>query len=118
MTEIEKKKLLGYWAQYLTIQSLGYPNVKIQVLSPFPFQEKLYLLFAPFGLFLAGNRAGSQIQGSESKFFLKKVHPFFMFLVCRFKQFYTVKTGYNVKKKALIHIILSTSVLKFQSSTV
>ena len=35
-----------------------------------------------------------------------------MFLGCRFKQFYTVKTGYSVKKKALIHIITSTSVLK------
>ena len=45
-----------------------YKYVKSKALSPLPFPEKIPLLFALFGLFLAGSRTGSQVRGSESKF--------------------------------------------------
>ena len=37
-------------------------------LSPLPFPGKIRLLFALFGTFLPGNRAGSKVKGVESKF--------------------------------------------------
>ena len=37
-------------------------------LSPLPFPGKIRLLFAIFGTFLPGNRAGSKVKGVESKF--------------------------------------------------
>ena len=37
-------------------------------LSPLPFPRNIRVLFALFGIFLAGNRAGSQVQGVESNF--------------------------------------------------
>ena len=37
-------------------------------LSPLPFPGKIRLLFAIFAIFLSGNRAGSKVKGTESKF--------------------------------------------------
>ena len=37
-------------------------------LSPLPFPGKIPLLFAIFGIFLPGNRAGSQVKGAVPKF--------------------------------------------------
>ena len=41
---------------------------KIKALSPFPFWSKIRLLYALFGLFLEGSRAGRKIRESESNF--------------------------------------------------
>ena len=41
---------------------------KIKALSPFPFGGKIRLLYALFGLFLEGSRAGRKIRESESNF--------------------------------------------------
>ena len=43
-------------------------NVKIKVLYPLPFSGKIWLFFALFRLFLAGNRVRSHVKISESKF--------------------------------------------------
>ena len=51
-------------------QPLGYPNMsKCQGSISFLLPEKTQLLFAIFGLFLPGNRVGSQLKGLESKFY-------------------------------------------------
>ena len=42
--------------------------VKMKSLSPLPFLGKIPSLFAIFGIFLSGNRAGSQVKGVELKF--------------------------------------------------
>ena len=43
-------------------------DIKINALSPLPFLGKMRLHFALVGLFLARNRAGSQVKVSEPKF--------------------------------------------------
>ena len=42
--------------------------VKINALSPLSFPGKIRLLFALFGLLLAGNKTGSHVKGTGSKF--------------------------------------------------
>ena len=39
----------------------------MKYLSPLPFPGKMRLLFAIFGIFFPGNRAGLQVKGVESK---------------------------------------------------
>ena len=41
--------------------------VKMKCLSPLPFQGKIRLLFAIFGIFLQGNSAWSQVKGGRIK---------------------------------------------------
>ena len=49
-------------------QQLGDPNMSKPRLISSPLSGKIRLVFAVFGLFLGGNRAGSQVKRSESKF--------------------------------------------------
>ena len=44
-----------------------YNYVKMKCLSPLPFQGKIRLLFAIFGIFLQGNSAWSQVKGGTIK---------------------------------------------------
>ena len=64
MYEIENDK--QWWEKPSAIRL--FKRVKTKALSPFPFPERTPLLFAIFGLFLPGNRVGSQIKGLKSKF--------------------------------------------------
>ena len=41
---------------------------KMKSLFPLAFPQTIRLLLAIFGIFLPGNRAGSQVKGLESKF--------------------------------------------------
>ena len=62
MTKIEKDKQM--WGKTSALELSKY--VKIQALSPLPFPGETRLLFAIFGLFLPGNRVGSQIKGLQT----------------------------------------------------
>ena len=61
MAEIEKDK--QQWGKASAIGLSKY--VKIKALSPLLFSGKTRLLFAILGLFLPGNRVGSQIKWVE-----------------------------------------------------
>ena len=63
MAEIEKDK-----EQWGKTSAIGLFKCQNQGSIFFPFPGKTRLLFAIFGLFLPGNRVGSQIKELESKF--------------------------------------------------
>ena len=64
VAKIEKNK--QYFGKTSATELSKY--VKMKFLSALPFSGKMRLLFAIFGIFLTGNRAGSQVKGLESKF--------------------------------------------------
>ena len=74
-------------------------------LSILPFPGKIRLLFAIFGIFLAGNRAGSQVKGVESKFekyatrflvsFLSKKFGSNIFQFCGYRSQKTFQESFN-----------------------
>ena len=61
----------SFWITFekLEFLTLGYPNMsKTKVIFPLPFPGKLQLLFYVVWDIFAENRAGSQVEGSKSKF--------------------------------------------------